>query len=561
MIRRPKQVQPEVTNEVIVPKNNTNKKKSKTTSSNNKSNVSNNITNNTENNNIVNNSSDTPIVRPNLSADNNITNKSSDTTNVRLSTTAKTKTLTAYAFTDKQRKHGFRVLFGDVDNELCLNAKFELDDNFVIRGLTQPISLEIAKLFKERTYIATNTYTDVFPGKHLRPQFAINARAKLTGARPVRDVQDQNVDAGDLADTSAVLSASIDPDEVLKNFNGSLNQPPTAARITGAQLASLLTLPEIENEHRSELINRALVTSTMQEHNRMLRQLANMPDHLLQLPLPIAIPIMLWAQYIDLCWAPTTLFKYMCTAQGALRLLPIYRQQAPSIQLSNDTHWMMALKGARHMAVEHIPNQPKAATINAINIALNSTSGCFRSHTRIVIMLAWLTASRLGCIRKLRAEDVTFNLETKSMHINFRRGKGVRARQQAYTVTTLIATDAWWQEITEYINDRQGGYLFPQSLTDSIITKPLKAAGIEQRSIRRGSLQTMALIPAVTDEILMNFSGHASPKTLHRYLDFGRKSQRLATSSLSAATTLWKSDLFTDEWWDIGHDDRRSSSS
>lgn len=63
----------------------------------------------------------------------------------------------------------------------------------------------------------------------------------------------------------------------------------------------------------------------------------------------------------------------------------------------------------------------------------------------------------------------------------------------------------------------------------------------------------IAAIPNVTDETLMNFSGHASVKTLHRDLNFGEKSARIATNSLEAAKALWKEDLAKDEWWDIGH--------
>lgn len=494
----------------------------------------------------------TPPVQPNVRVAPAAHPTISATPPVHTSTQTAKRQLTAYAFTDSKFPRGFRVLFGVVDNTLRLQSELELDENFKVVKLSQPISLEIATLHNERTFIAVNTYPNVDVGQVIRPTFAIKAREKLKATR-APDTHDRNIDAGDLADTSAVLSASITSDEVLKNISGSRNPTPAAATITGAQLACFLKQPPLANEHRSALINRALVPSTMQEHQRMLTQLFEMPLKFRHLPIPLAIPAMLWDKYVDLCWTPTTLFKYMCTVQGALRLLPIYRQNAPSIQLSSDTNWLLALKGARHMAVEHIPNQPKAATIHQINTALESASGTFKEHQRALIMLGWLTASRLGCIRQLKGEDITFDPTTKALLIKFRRGKGVRARQQAYTVTTLIATNSWWDELNKYVDSRKDGFLFPKTMADSTITKPLKAAGIEQRSIRRGSLQTMAAIPNVTDETLMNFSGHASVKTLHRYLNFGEKSARIATNSLEAAKALWKEDLLKDEWWDIGH--------
>lgn len=273
----------------------------------------------------------------------------------------------------------------------------------------------------------------------------------------------------------------------------------------------------------------------------MLNTLMEMPDELLEMPVPLAIATLLWKQYIAKQWKPTTLFKYLCTAQGALRILPLYRNRSPSVLLSKDVAWSMIMKGARHMAVEHIPKQPKAATINELFKAIRAADGFYKKHVRVAIILAWLTTGRMGCIRKLKSEDFEFLEEKKVINITFHRGKGVRAREQAYTVTTLIVSDHWWKEIKEFVHKRPG-FLFPLALKDTAITTPLKAAGIEQRSIRRGALQIMAA-QKVPPAVLMNFSGHTSEKTLNRYLDFGKKRADLQEASMIAAKALWDEKL------------------
>jgi hypothetical protein len=291
----------------------------------------------------------------------------------------------------------------------------------------------------------------------------------------------------------------------------------------------------------------------------MLTKLQDLPESCHRLPLPIAIATYLWQESVQHQWKPTTLFKYLCTAQGALRILPLYRYSAPSVILSNDPIWSMVMRGARQSAVEHIPLQPKAATHDDIIKALKATTGFYKKHVRVIIMLAWLTTSRLGCIRQLKSEDIAFDRKKKTMNITFRRGKGVRARKQAYTVTTLILSAEWWKEIHRYVKERPS-FLFPASLKDSAITTPLKKAGIEQRSIRRGALQAMAA-DKVAPETLMNFSGHTSINTLNRYLDFGKKRADLASTSTAAARSLWNDDLLDTAWVEELNDPIFSNSS
>lgn len=457
--------------------------------------------------------------------------------------------------TKSTKARNFAVKIGTqrtVSQGLVLEVHSYVDNRNYVRAAAREIIPWDEILFGQKFFAYEHLATCPEVGKVWKPFFAM--KPQQTPA-PQQDRPTDLHDAGDLYDTAVVLSG----DNVPLNVLGSQNRfPRSASELTGATAKELLKLEKRDAAQLPVLMKNALVEGTRKEHERMLEHIKAMPDHLAQLPLAAGIATHLH-QLSRGKWLPTTLFKYMCSAQGAVRLLPIYRKGAASILLSDDPTWKLAMKGARHAAVEHIPNQPKAASVNDIAKALSAAKGAMKASIRAVIMFAWLTAARLGCIRQLKAEDLKFNEADKTLNITFRRGKGVRCRQQAYTVTTLILSEGWWRELRGYVNERPG-FLFPKALTDNNITTPLKVAGIEQRSIRRGALQTMAA-EKVPPEILMNFSGHASVKTLNRYLDFGLKRADLAASSVKAAKALWKDQLLTDEWWNYEEGHQGTSSS
>jgi len=457
----------------------------------------------------------------------------------------------AVAFINKSSAKGFTVKFG-VQRSNAQGTHFDshlaLDDNFKVTKLkTNETTRWDNIIFNSQLVMATFHLKDKCPevGQFWRPEFAIKATAKKTWNEHPDELQD----AGDLCDMADVLGATDQhSNELLKNIDGCQKTPWTAENMSGATMLRELSLPFVEQESLTSLIAQALAKSTQQEHRRMLVTLSALSTHLHHLPLPVAIATHLHDLSQAKFWAPTTLFKYMCTAQGALRLLPVYRKGGKSISLNTDPQWLLAMRGARQKAVEHIPNQPKAASSADVAKALHAAKGDTKENVRAVLMLGWLTAGRLGCIRQLKSEDLVFDKQQKTLHITFRRGKGVRCRRTAYTVTTLILSGAWWYELTNYVSKRPT-FLFPRTLPDKAITTALSAAGIEQRSIRRGALQTMAA-QNVPPEILMNFSGHSSINTLNRYLDFGKKRFDLASKCAKAATALWKTELLEDEWWD-----------
>lgn len=370
---------------------------------------------------------------------------------------------------------------------------------------------------------------------------------------------DSPFDGGDFDDMEAVLSsANISERKITRclsrNFHKSAwPAQPCAQKLTGKELLDLLAAPPCELSTLPRTIINGLAPSTRQEHLRMLSSLSTMSPHNQTQILPIAITQHLMDESVkkEKVWRPTTLFKYHCTAQGALRLLPMYRAGAPSIALAATPYWQQAMRGTRLTAIEHIPKQAHAATVSSVREAMDGVGPrtLFSKQIRMVILIGWITAGRLGCVLQLKREDIVFetmNGNQRSIHITFRRGKGVRARQTHYTVTTAIHDDDWYNELHTFVNSKpMEAFLFSKDVKGAHLRPPLKRAGLEQRSLRRGALQAMASAK-VDYPTLMNYSGHSSVDTLKRYLDFGRKDIGLQHQSLSAAAHLFQRHVHRD---------------
>jgi hypothetical protein len=157
--------------------------------------------------------------------------------------------------------------------------------------------------------------------------------------------------------------------------------------------------------------------------------------------------------------------------------------------------------------------------------------------------LAWLTAARVGCVMQLTTRDVLLNPQG-DLTVHFRRGKGVKLRGP-YTVHSKCP--AKWQELLrETLAQAKDGWLFPcNSLKDRQeqgreVTAALRKVDktLEQRSIRRGSLQAMASDAATEEATLLHFSGHTNLPMLRRYLEWGRRGEKRAQESRRAAEAL-----------------------
>ncbi len=330
----------------------------------------------------------------------------------------------------------------------------------------------------------------------------------------------------DLADQVYSLSAD--------HFqSGSTFVPPGAAANTKVdELLRLLALPAPQ---LPALAMRGLMSSTMQEHRRMLRKLAeSMPAELRGLPAPVAIVECLTRQHKERAWRCSSLLKNLATAQGALSNLPLYRATLVSIPLGLSSVWRMAMKAAARAARIELPNQPLAVGWQQVRQALHMESSL---PTFAATLLSWVAAARSGCVLQLAKSDLTWVNES-TLSIRFRRGKGASLRQTTYTVHTMIPVE-FVARLRRWLDSRTS-WVFPRTLKSFDVTKCLRKvdARYECRSIRRGALQHLAALPGITDETLLLFSGHSSVTTLRRYLNFGVKAVHTRNAMVPMAAQL-----------------------
>ena len=129
----------------------------------------------------------------------------------------------------------------------------------------------------------------------------------------------------------------------------------------------------------------------------------------------------------------------------------------------------------------------------------------------------------------------------------FRRGKGAKLRGRPYVVYTAKLPTFMIQPIKTYLDT------FPHLTSPLFAITPAKMLPIfrladkrmEARSIRRGTLQTMAQLKVPIDVLLM-YSGHSCEKTLWRYLNYGHDYALMAQRMSTAGEALIEQDQDSD---------------
>jgi len=122
--------------------------------------------------------------------------------------------------------------------------------------------------------------------------------------------------------------------------------------------------------------------------------------------------------------------------------------------------------------------------------------------------------------------------------ITYVEGKGVLIRGP-YTVHTVLLNDSL---LVAALSLKQK-FLFPLQLRSrihEIVVGALKATcpRLEQRSIRRGALQDLAMTDA-EESTLLTFSGHKNAPMLWRYLGWGQRRGRAQRTGADAALAAW----------------------
>jgi len=205
----------------------------------------------------------------------------------------------------------------------------------------------------------------------------------------------------------------------------------------------------------------------------------------------------------------------MASTQGALALLPLYAVEGP-ILLKQDPVWTQSMRAAQKNARQQRTTQALPANWPMIEKAI------IRAPTQSLkwlILLTWVTCARGGCARQLAKENILLNQATGEIAVTFMRGKRASV-EGAYTIHSCVPP-AYVQGLAQWITRRPQGLLFP-AITGAHLVAALRLSDprLEQRSLRRGSIQTMAK-SGISEERLLDFSGHKSLGMLRRYLDFG----------------------------------------
>jgi len=314
----------------------------------------------------------------------------------------------------------------------------------------------------------------------------------------------------DLEDLVVRLSAEPPP-----AFLGGNVTVPHVAALKGHHLRALL---ELSPANIPSIVRLSMVKTTWHEHSRMLKVLRNMPNDLLNLPVADAVLETLMRLRQAKKWRWSTTIKYLATCQGALAQLPLHRATPTPILLRLSPVWVAGLRATARQARFELPNQPKAATWQQVKSTLKNEASIL---TFSAILLAWMTSARVGCILQLSKNDITWHPDN-SLSVRFRKGKGVLLRGTAYTVHTGQIPQDLQPRLKRFMEDRRS-ILFPPEYKGDAVRLALRRTDphLEQRSLRRGSLQALAAQKNMTDEVLLLFSGHSTTKTLRRYLNWG----------------------------------------
>lgn len=309
-----------------------------------------------------------------------------------------------------------------------------------------------------------------------------------------------------------------------RSLHGDGAAAPTIARLLGADLVSIANSP---HPSLPTILAYGLAKTTMAEHRRSLAQLAHLPADLLGAPADVALVEWLSRRRKQRKWRWATATKNAACAQGAFRLLPMYRTTAHpgGVNLALSPVWRQFVKAITKLAKEQLPRQPRAATSTQVEAVLQLHD--IKVATRMVVLLGWTTTQRIGCIRQLSKSDITCHEQTRTLTIRFRRGKVVASRGP-YSIHTAPLAQHHWLTLQGYIASA------PEQLFSQVLGAEVKLAlrrvdqRLEQRSLRRGAIQTLAAQPGMTNEVLLAYTGHTSLASLFRYLNWGSKARHQA---------------------------------
>jgi integrase len=203
----------------------------------------------------------------------------------------------------------------------------------------------------------------------------------------------------------------------------------------------------------------------------------------------------------------------------------MYCQTNRVVLLAQEPVFRGAVRKAKLSMQQEPGRQPAAATTSEISRVIAAKSS---TVTGVALILAWVSCARISDVLQLKRGEV----EILGEHIkfSFNRGKGVIFRGP-YTVNSLIK-EPWRAQVVAWLDGmRATDMIFHAnskahrlSFGSKLVKDMREVTGnwkLEQKSVRRGSLQALAAMGA-TDDTMMLFSGHTKVSTLKQYLGWGK---------------------------------------
>ena len=269
----------------------------------------------------------------------------------------------------------------------------------------------------------------------------------------------------------------------------------------------------------------AMVTETRRSHIKELLELQAFvsdlpPNH----PLDMAIALYAEAarQKRGLAWSSVS--RILQSLVGAFAVFPNYATgehgEFPPVFVGQWPGVRDSMKTAKRLTNTHGTREPAAATAAQVGQAMTALDAA----DCVFLQMCWLTSQRPGDVVHVRTSHVAMHGE-KAV-IRFVEGKN-HAATEPYSIHCVVPK-RWRRQWLELLG-RGKRYLFdvPTKSARTSLLRRVRTAlrgtrdggSLELRSLRRGSLQTLAEHGASVAELL-KFSRHQDAKTLRRYLNF-----------------------------------------
>lgn len=283
-----------------------------------------------------------------------------------------------------------------------------------------------------------------------------------------------------------------------------------------------------------------ITPATTKAHRRALRLLQGCKEP--HLAVTTAALLVINMERKARAWRWTTTCTMMGNMQGALRYAPMYCA-APSIMIGRSPMWTMATRAATRLAAAEIPKQAHPAKLDdVIHVAnMQAPPGMTQErwiHVRALIVVAFLSAQRPLCLMRARTGEVTIAEGGAELKVTVRRGKTV-VQRGPYCVFSAVPPPL--QAVLGEWERAKGLPKTPAFMANGAeVRQALRRVDplLEQRSLRRGAIQALSASGVPATEV-KEFSGHATMKSLTRYLDFGAKDAPRHQRMVAAAATAF----------------------